>query len=314
MATPEENPAEPAAERESAVLGYFVAARAQEVRDDLALSALLHYCWRGKWVILGCTLILAALFVVWATFSPKYYQATAVISIVKPDGNVEGGGGLSGQLGALAAAAGIRAGNANSNREEFIAFLKSRRLQARFIETEGMMAALYPDLWDAAKKDWKSKDPALVPTLDEAVERLRRYFLTIETDKLTGLVSVSFESKDRLAVARWTQDYIDLANRAIRGRTTAESERSLEFLNRELQNTQPVPVQQAIYGLIQSQLNSKMLASVREEYAYRTIDTPTEPSARRQVRPVRRAYAAVGGFLGLLVGAIIVVVYFRKRA
>ena len=171
---------------------------------------------------------------------------------------------------------------------------------------------LYADRWDSTKQAWKSADPSQVPSLDEAVEKLRRELIDIEIDKVTGLLSVSFEARDRRAVAKWTTNYIDLANRAIRGRTTAESERSLEFLNRELQETQPVAVQQAIYGLIQSQLNSKMLASVREEYAFRTIDNATEPSVKRPERPVRRAYAVVGAFLGMLLGAILAIWRARK--
>jgi LPS O-antigen subunit length determinant protein (WzzB/FepE family) len=294
------------------VLGYFVPVPAHDVRDDLALSALFRQCWRGRWIIFGCTFVVAALFIAWATFSGKYYRATAVVSIVRPDGNVDGGAGLGGQLGALAAAAGLRAGNANANREEFIAFLKSRRLQARFIESENLLPVLYADRWDSTKQAWKSADPSQVPSLDEAVEKLRRELIDIEIDKVTGLLSVSFEARDRRAVAKWTTNYIDLANRAIRGRTTAESERSLEFLNRELQETQPVAVQQAIYGLIQSQLNSKMLASVREEYAFRTIDNATEPSVKRPERPVRRAYAVVGAFLGMLLGAILAIWRARK--
>ena len=295
------------------VLGYFVAAPARSVRDDLALSEIVHRCWRGRWIIIATSFVMAGLFVVWATYSQKTYRATAVLSVVRPDGSGDAGLGLGGQLGVLAAAAGLRSGTSNANREEFIAFLKSRRLQAAFIESEGLLPALYADRWDPVAKKWKSGDPSAIPSMDEAVEKLRRTFLKVDIDKVTGLISVSFESTNRRSVARWVQGYVDLANRAIRARTTAESDRSLKFLNRELQDTQPVAVQQAIYGLMQNQLNSKMLASVREEYAYRTIDNATEPSVRRHVRPIRRAYAVVGAFLGFIIAALFSVRHFRTR-
>lgn len=311
MASPPENLESPGAN--APVIGYFVPARARDVRDDVALWELWHRVWRGRFIVFATTFVCAVAFIVWAQYSTRIYQAAALVSIVRPDGGTEPNIGLGGQLGALAAAAGLRTGSGAVNREEFIAFLQSRRLQGKFIEIHGLLQILYSDRWDARAKAWRSQDVDYVPSFDEAIERLRKGVLTVAVDKATGLVSVKFEWKDARLAAQWANAYVELANKELRERTRIEADRSLEFLNRELAGTPPVPIQQAIFGLIQQQMNSKMLASVRQEYAYRTIDTATEPDHRRFVRPRRMVYAAVGAFLGMLIGAAFCVWRYRPR-
>jgi hypothetical protein len=296
-----------------ALLGYFVPVSPRDLRDDVDLQALLQRVWRGRWIVTAAGFGAAILFFVIAMYSTRIYQAVNLVSIVRPDGTGEPTAGLGGQLGAIAAAAGLRAGMGASNREEFIAFLRSRRLQGKFIEENGLMGVLYASQWDAKLNRWKPGDPDSIPSLDEAVERLRDGVLKIEVDKVTGLVPVRFEWKDPKLVVQWATQYVNLANAEMRVRMQGEADRSLEYLNRELANTSSVAIQQAIYGLIQSQMNSKMLASVRQEYAYRSVDVPTEPDPDRYVRPRRVVYAVIGGFLGGFFASLFCVVRYRKR-
>jgi uncharacterized protein involved in exopolysaccharide biosynthesis len=315
MSTPEET-SESSRERpeDRALLGYFVPVSPRELRDDVDLQAVLGRVWRGRWIVIAAGLGFGILFFVIAMYSTRIYQAVNLVSIVRPDGTGEPNMGLGGQLGAIAAAAGLRAGSAASNREEFIAFLKSRQLQGKFIENAGLMGILYASQWDATTKKWKPGNEDSIPSLDEAVERLRDGVLKIEVDKLTGLVSVKFEWKSPRLVTEWATQYVNLANAEMRARMQLEAEKSLEYLNRELANTSSVAIQQAIFGLIQSQMNSKMLASVRQEYAYRTVDVPTEPDRDRFVKPRRVVYGVIGGFLGGFFASLFCVLRFRNRA
>jgi uncharacterized protein involved in exopolysaccharide biosynthesis len=296
---------------EGPIIGYFVPAPAHPARDDVTLGEVVRRVWRGRWLTIALALGLAVASFLFATYSTRVYGAVVVLSLIRPDGT-ELTSGLGSQLGRLAAVAGVQIGGASAggSREEFFAYLKSRQLQGKFVEAENLMPLLFADRWDAKAGRWKADDGP-VPSLDEGVERLRRHLLFITQDKLTGLVAVTFEWKDRELVARWANSYVRMANAEVRAHAASDADRSLEFLTKEVDKTQNIPVQQAIYGLIQSQLNSRMLASVREEFAYKIIDPAVVPDARRYVRPRRLIYAIVGCFLGGLIGAGIAV--FRSR-
>jgi LPS O-antigen subunit length determinant protein (WzzB/FepE family) len=94
----------------------------------------------------------------------------------------------------------------------------------------------------------------------------------------------------------------------MRARTIHETDKSLRFLRSQLEVTSIVEVRQAIYGLIESQTKSAMLANVREEYAFRVIDPPVTPESGEFVRPKRKLIVAVGVFVGLSIGVVIALI------
>ena len=51
-----------------------------------------------------------------------------------------------------------------------------------------------------------------------------------------------------------------------------EAQKSIDYLNFALSETEISGMQQVFYQLIEKQQQTKMLASVRDEYVFRTID------------------------------------------
>jgi uncharacterized protein involved in exopolysaccharide biosynthesis len=98
-------------------------------------------------------------------------------------------------------------------------------------------------------------------------------------------------------------------NDRMRSEATRSAKDSIEFLNQELAKTSVVGLQQAIYHLIEDQVNKAMLANVQHEYAFRVIDRAVAPEQRSS--PKRTIMVLIGGVLGGFLGLFIV---FIRRA
>jgi LPS O-antigen subunit length determinant protein (WzzB/FepE family) len=66
-----------------------------------------------------------------------------------------------------------------------------------------------------------------------------------------------------------------------------------------------------LYDLIESQQNKKMLASVKDEYAFKTIDPPIAPEKKYSPnRPlILVLFTLLGGFFAVL---IVLIQFFRR--
>jgi uncharacterized protein involved in exopolysaccharide biosynthesis len=104
---------------------------------------------------------------------------------------------------------------------------------------------------------------------------------------------------------------IDKVNEKLRADAARNSDRSLEYLNKELATTSEVEIRQAIYRLIEEHVNNAMLASVQHEYAFRFIDQAVPPEKKNS--PKRVILTAVGAAVGLFIGALLVRLQMARR-
>jgi uncharacterized protein involved in exopolysaccharide biosynthesis len=90
----------------------------------------------------------------------------------------------------------------------------------------------------------------------------------------------------------------------MRMRAISEAETSIEYLNKELQKTGVVEIQQAIYRLLEANYKTTSIANARSEYAFKVIDPAVAPDENRRVRPKRSLIVILatlaGGFVSVL--------------
>ena len=63
----------------------------------------------------------------------------------------------------------------------------------------------------------------------------------------------------------------------MRLRDLEDASNSLSFLTKEIQNTSIIEMRNSISSLLQSQLETKMVANIRQDYILRTIEPPFIP-------------------------------------
>jgi uncharacterized protein involved in exopolysaccharide biosynthesis len=134
----------------------------------------------------------------------------------------------------------------------------------------------------------------------------------VRQDESTGLITVTIRWRDPLAVAEWANGLVALANERIRARAIDEATASLEYLDRELAKANVMEIQQSIYRAIEAQLNTKMLASVRTDYAFRIVSAATRPDVDNYVSPKEALMLVLGLLLGGIVGAVIILLLETK--
>lgn len=191
-------------------------------------------------------------------------------------------GALASQFGGLASLSGISIGDSRDV-SEAIAILESRRFTYNFIESEGLMPILFEDEWDSAAENWEDPDDS--PTISDAYSLFSDEIRNVNYDADTGLVTLRIEWSDRELAAIWANKLVFRLNEFLRRRDTEESERSIEFLNSELKKASMVGLQQGIYGLIEQQIETIMLANVRAEYAFRVLDAAVPADVDDEVWP-----------------------------
>jgi uncharacterized protein involved in exopolysaccharide biosynthesis len=264
-------------------------------------SVSLRDIWRFiaplKWMLLAGAICGSALG--WGAswlFQPVYNATVTMLPMKSPESG-NGAGGVAGQIGGLAALAGINLPN-DDNHMASAAYLRSKALVMKFIETHDVMPILYAHRWDNIKHEWIPSWSGRIPTEASAVRKLRSSVIKISEDKRTQLFTVSVDWRDPVLAYRWANDYVSLANDGLRKRAIADAQSTIDYLNEQLEKTQTLEVKAALSRIIETQLKNLTLAKVREDYAFRVIDAAVLPDKDDISSPVRWLFALVGLVLG----------------
>jgi uncharacterized protein involved in exopolysaccharide biosynthesis len=277
---------------------------------EISLRELWDTAWSGKWLIIGLSVLAAALGTAYALLATPIYRADVLM--LPAEGDVTGSGSsLLNQFGGLASLAGVQLPSVGGNKAEAIALMKSRAFTDAFIQENALQPVLFADEWDAQTHQWKVSSDGKHPTLRRAFKLWDTKIRSVQEDKKTGLVTLTIEWTDREQAAKWARQLVDRLNAVMRERAIEDAERSMRYLNKELEGTNIVGVQQAIYRLIEQQLKAVMLANARQEYAFKIIDPAVVPDEDQRVSPKRKIIVLLSGLAGGLLGVLIV---FMRRA
>ena len=258
------------------------------------------------WKLLLAMFFLGALLAGLSSYlmAPKF-RAQALVVPVTQQTSSPAGSALR-ELGGLAALAGVDIGITGGRKEEYLATLNSPGFAREFIETRNLLPILYADRWDPQAKRWRPGEK--IPTMDQAVKRFTKDVVSIADDRRTNVVTITVDWYSPLLAAQWANGMIELVNERLRSDAIRTADSSLDYLNKELAKTNVVEIRQAIYRVIEQQVNNAMLANVQREYAFHFVDRAVPPEVR--FSPKRPLMAAVGAAVGLFVGVL--VVYVRR--
>ena len=278
--------------------------------DEIDLFELWDTLVANKWLIaLIAALCVAAATAVAFIMTPKY-EAVVVASFAD-EGKGSGGGlsALASQYGGLAEMAGVTLGG--GNKDASLAYLKSRGFIEGFIKENDLMPILYAKQWDAEGKKWVVDDPEKEPTFWKAYQLFSKNILDVQQDKKTSLITLTITWKDRDQAVAWANGLIRRANANLREKAIAESKLSIGYLEKELQKTSVVEVQQTIYKVMETQIKTMMMANTQEQFAFKVIDPAAMVDENAYVRPKRPMIIALGGIGGLFLGILFV---FMRQA
>lgn len=273
--------------------------------DRISLREVGAVVWRGKGVVLAVTAVFALASVAYALLATEIYRAEVLLAPAEE----QSAPAIGGQLGGLAALAGINVGERDN--VEALAVLRSRDFAREFVMENNLLPTFFPDVWDAAGERWVVDDPADAPDVRDGVRYFRERVLDVSEDTRSGLVTVAIEWTDPETAAAWAGELVQRLNARLRQRALEDAQTNVAFLQAEMANADLLTLQQSIGQLLQSEMQKLMLARGSEEFAFRVVDPAVPPKYR--ARPKRTVIAVVGTLLGGMLGLFVVLVAHAAR-
>lgn len=288
--------------------------------DEIDLRELLSVLWPRKWFIASVAAVFAVISVVVALWLPNQYKATAVLAPVSSS-NLNS---VASQLGGLAALAGISLGGGQEDESQIAMqvmqswdfidkFIRDNKLKVDVFAADGWdiktnTLKIDSSLYDVKQKKWVRTPPrnkTIEPTSWELFHEFSKH-LDVSQDKKTGLISVSIEYYSPFVAKQWVDEIVEAINEHMRQRKLEESEKNIEYLQRQIDKTSIAQMQEVLYQLMENEIKNKMVAEASPEYAFTTVSKAMVPE--EQSRPIRVLILILGILLGLACGMTITLV------
>ena len=285
--------------------------------DEIDLRELFNVIWKGKRLIILITSIIAICAVAYSLMLTNHYRSESILIATESQNS----SALS-QYSGLASLAGVGLPSSTGDGViEMMEIIKSREFVKHLMTFENvlpsMMAAksydaasqeLYfdPEIYNAKTKTWTrkpSQNKAPKPSYLETHKAYLGGILSISQDKKTGLILIMIEHISPVFAKDFLALIIKEANTLKREKDIGISSRALSYLKDELSNTSLVEIKESINQLIETQLETRMMAKINEEYSLVIIEPPFIPEERSKPN---RAYIVVlatlfGGMLSLMI-------------
>ncbi len=274
-----------------------------ESNNEIDLRELLMVLWHGRWVITVVTVVFAVSSVFYALSLPDIYKSEALLASVTEDSGLK----IPGQLGGLAALAGVNMGGGSDGKTSLaLEIIKSREFLGGFIKKHDLFVSIMAakgwdrsdnvlqideDLYNITTNQWAREvkapfkpEPSVLETYEVFLE-----LLSVSQDKETGMIKLSIQHYSPYLAKQWVTLLVEDINNEMRRRDLAEAENSISYLNTQLEKTNVADVRAMLYSLIEEQTKTLMLANVRKEYVFKTVDPAVV--AEKKLNPPERLFA-----------------------
>ncbi|HEV7606557.1 MAG TPA: Wzz/FepE/Etk N-terminal domain-containing protein [Steroidobacteraceae bacterium] len=276
-----------------------------EPSPDNAMTDVFGFvrmAWHRRWLVISSGLLCGVGMGIYAFTADPWYRAQVTLLPVEN----KSAQGLLSQLGPLSGLAGLAGVSLDGgNRAEPLAVLRSGDFARDFIEKQQLITVLFADKWDAKQRKWNTASVD-APDIRDAVKYFDEGVRHVGEDRKLGLVILTVEWKNGKLASEWANQIALDINAQLRARAIADAEKSIGYLRAELTSANEVVLQQSISRLIESQMQTLMVARGNEEYAFRVIDKAHPP--KKRFKPIRSLLILGGGVIGGLLACVYVAI------
>jgi len=294
------------------VVSSFIGKRGQELASEIVVADIFEMIRARKWIVVTTTILITLPVCVYAFLTPRVYEVEAMVFPVAASSASSAMGSILEQFGGIASIAGLSPPD-DDKKKEALAILNSRALAEDFILEKDLIKEFFQEDWDSVSKTWSVAGDD-IPTIRDAYEKFDEEIMSIENDRETGMVRIAVRWSDRHLAADWVNEFIKKADQELLVRAKNEAERSIEFLYTELDKTQNAGLKQVVYGLIQNQIETIMMANVKEEYAFRMIDPAVVADEDGYVWPMEAVLILLAVLAGIGFGCILAILAMILRS
>ena len=285
--------------------------------DEVDLRELISVVWKEKIAIIVATGVVALSSIFISLSLTNYYTSEAVV-IARDQQDTP----LS-EFSGLASLAGVNLDNAGNSLFKMMAIIESREFVKHLITFDdvlpSIMAAksydassqeLYfdPEVYDSETKTWTREVPvnrALEPSYLEAHKEYLE-MISMVKDKLTGHISIGVEHVSPVFAKEFLTLIIQEANNLNRDIDIESSSKALTYLTAELSQTPQLEVKKSISKLIEHQFETRMMASIHDDYVLIPLEPPFIPE--RKSGPIRSLIVILSTLVAGLVSVMTVLI------
>lgn len=290
--------------------------------DEIDLGKLISSVWQGRLTILFITFLFGLLSIFYASNLNDVYKSELVVAPAEQQGS----SGLSGQLGGLAAIAGVNLGSSSSVDKTTLALhiLQSREFLSKFLTRHDVLVELMAsegwnreknsiiidhDLYNPDTKTWIRivKPPkSSQPSMQEAYVVFKSVFKVVKDSK-SGLITLEFNHYSPFFAKKMLELLLVDINNEIKVKDIQEAEKSIRYLETQMTQTNISEIKTTLSSLIEEQTKKLMLANSRTEYMFKVIDPAFVPEEKSG--PKRTIIVIVTTFFGCVFGIFIVLLF-----
>ncbi len=234
--------------------------------DEITLLDFLNVIKKHRKLIVTLVLVSVIVTGITSLLLTRIYRAEAVImpALQKED---------SGGMGTIAAQFGLSSQRA-SNAAEVVSLLKSNILMERVIKSHNLVPVFFRD---------RLKDNTEDEKIWQGIRYLKERIFRVKNNQKEGVIELSIEFKE----PRKAADILNAILTELTEHMSSEARRVAETNKTYLEslidkNPDPL-IRQNIYSLIARQIETSMMAEVKENFAFKIIDPPKVPD--RKVKP-----------------------------
>jgi capsule polysaccharide export protein KpsE/RkpR len=266
-----------------------------KINDDINLIELFRTFYAGRLIIISFTSIFAIISIIYALSLSNYYTSFALLAPKTDNDSLTSG--LS-SYSSLARLGGIELpSSGGSDTKEAIERMQSFEFFSSyflpFIRLENLMAI---DEWipqqnkiiyDKKKFDqnsgkWVRKVSypfKKIPSNQEAYLSYKEV-LNVNTNTDTGFVTISVTHQSPYIAKIWLDTIIFNINKTMQEIDKENSQNSIDFLNSLTSSTNVQSIKEVISKLLESQMQTLMLASSSDAYVFEVLDSPIIPEIK----------------------------------
>jgi hypothetical protein len=180
---------------------------------------------------------------------------------------------------------------------------------------DGDIIVYHENEFDSIKGTWLrdvSYPKKIIPSSQEAYEEKYKEILKISANKNTGFISLSIEHESPLIAKKWLDIIIFNINESMRIRDRLDAQNSINFLNESSGSTNIQSIRNVLSALLETQMQTLMLASANEAYVFKVIESPIAPE--KKSGPARAVICILGTIFGGFVSIMIILYRYYRRS
>ena len=291
----------------------------QAFEDEISLREIVSVLWNGKLLISAITTFFALTSIIVSLSLTNYYTSESLL--ISRDKQESGMSSLSG----LASIAGVDLSSQGASLNKVIDIIQSREFVKRLITYDDVLPSIMaaksydtstkklsfdPELYNESSKTWVRDAPVNRDVIPSYIETHKEYseLLSITKDRLTGHVTIKIEHISPVFAHDFLSLVIQEANDVYREIDIDGANKALTYLNQELSGSPQVELKKSITNLMENQLETKMMASIHNDYVLMTLEPPFIPE--RKSGPVRSLIVILSTISGGLLSFMVVL--FRR--